>query len=101
MNQFYYNIPLADSLGGVGGLQRQSKRPREAVLAYLRGQDAYTLHKEVKRKFRRRKTFAKGINDLWQADLVDLSKLATSNGGFRYLLMTIDVFSKFARIVPL
>ena len=101
MNLYYYDIPRADSFGGVKGLRRQSKKSRDAALTYLSGQDAYTLHKEVKRKFRRRKTFAEGINDLWQADLVDLSKLASSNDGFRHLLMTIDVFSKYARIVPL
>ena len=50
--------------------------------------------------FYEEKRLAKGINDLWQADLVDLSSLARDNDGYRYLLTCIDVFSKIARAVP-
>ena len=38
--------------------------------------DAYTLHKPVRLNFRRRMTFTIGIDNLWQADLADLSKLS-------------------------
>ena len=55
----------------------------------------------MKSKFPRRKTYAKGINELWQADLVDLSSLANSNDSYRYLLTYIDVFSNVARVEPL
>src|SRR5271163_2270655 len=65
------------------------------------GQNAYTLHKQSKTKFRRRKTYANGINDLWQADLVDLSFLSNQNDAHRYLLTCIGVFSKYARVEPL
>jgi hypothetical protein len=37
----------------------------------------------------------------WQADLVDLGKLASYNKGFKYLLTCIDVLSRYAWIVPL
>ena len=37
----------------------------------------------------------------WQADLVDISSLARFNKGYKYLLTCIDVFSKFAWVVPL
>ena len=36
----------------------------------------YTLHKPVRLKVRRRRTFTVGIDDLWQADLVDVSSLS-------------------------
>jgi hypothetical protein len=65
------------------------------------GQDAYTVHKPARLHFPRRRTYAKGIDDLFQIDLIDLSSLATYNSGYRYLLMCIDVFSKFAWSVPL
>lgn len=42
-----------------------------------------------------------GIDKLWQADLVDVSKFSKQNNGIKYLLTIIDVFSKFAWIVPL
>ena len=37
----------------------------------------------------------------WQADLMDISSLAHFNKGYKFLLTCIDVFSKFARVVPL
>ena len=65
------------------------------------GEDAYTLHKPVRKTFRRRRTYSKGINDLFQADLADMSALSRQNDGNRYLLTCIDVFSKRAWAVPL
>src|SRR5207247_7105550 len=65
------------------------------------GEKSYTLHKQAKTKFRRRRTLAKGINELWQADLADLSLLSNENNSQRYLLTCIDVFSKYAQVEPL
>ena len=45
--------------------------------------------------------FAKQVDDIWAADLVDTSPFSRSNSGYRYLLIVIDVFSKCGWIVPL
>ena len=89
------------SFSGVKNLQRYSAKPRNEVSQWLMGQDAYTLHKPVRKTFRRRRTYSKGISDLYQADLADVSALARQNDGNRYLLTCIDVFSKRAWVVPL
>jgi len=67
----------------------------------LPSQDAYTLHKPTRRHFPRRKTFAKGIDDLFQADLADMQNLSRFNDGYRFILTCIDVFSKRAFAIPL
>ena len=72
-----------------------------AVKRYLATQDAYTLHKQRRLRFPRRKTISKGIGDLYQADLVDLTGISRYNDNYRYLLTVIDVFSKVAWVVPL
>ena len=59
---------------------------------------ANELHKPVRRKFPKRKVFVKGIDDTWAADLVEMGSLREWNEGVRYLLMVIDVFSKFGWI---
>ena len=59
------------------------------------------LHKPIRRKFQKRKVVAKTVDDIWTADLVEMIPLAKYNKGFKYLLMVIDVFSKFGWIVPL
>ena len=50
--------------------------------------------------FSRRKTYSKGIADLYQIDLADVSSLSPFNDGMRHLLTCIDIFTKRARAVP-
>lgn len=58
------------------------------------------LHKSVRRNFKRRRVIMKGIDDLWQADLVEMIPYANVNSGYRYLLVVIDTFSKYAWVKP-
>jgi hypothetical protein len=36
-----------------------------------------------------------GIEDQWSADLMDMVKFSKYNDGFSYILVVIDVFSKY------
>jgi len=47
-----------------------------------------------------RRTYSKGIVDLFQIDLVDLSNLASFSDAMRNLLTCVDVFTKRAWAVP-
>ena len=40
----------------------------------------------------------KGIDEIWAADLVEMQKFSKWNKGIKYLLMVIDVFSKYGWI---
>ena len=62
---------------------------------------ASELHKIVRRRFDKRTVFAKEVDDIWNADLVDMPSFSRSNKGNKYLLTVIDVFSKYGWIVPL
>lgn len=53
------------------------------------------LHKSARRNFPRRCTVIKGIDDLWQADLIDLQKYSNFNKGHKYILVVIDTLSKY------
>lgn len=59
------------------------------------------LHKQARKGFLRRRVVMKGIDDLWQADLVEMGNYSTQNKGYRYLLTVIDTFSKFSWVEPL
>ena len=61
-------------------------------------EDTYTLPKPVRYNFPRNRVIFTEIDDQWQADI---SSLACSNKGYKFLLTCIDVFSKFAWIVQL
>ena len=53
---------------------------------------AAELLKPALRRYTRRKYDIRFIDDLWQADLVDMQAYATPNEGFKYLLTCIDTF---------
>ena len=38
---------------------------------------------------------------IWGADLADMQLIRNFNNRFRFLLCVIDIFSKYARVVPL
>ena len=56
------------------------------------------LHKPVTRNFQKRSVVANGIDEIWAADLVEMQKFCKWNKGVKYLLMVIDVFSKYGWI---
>ena len=62
---------------------------------------ARELHKPRRVNYPRRRVFVKKANDIWAADLVDMVSLSRYNNGYKYILMVIDVFSKFGYAVPL
>ena len=55
----------------------------------------YTLHKPVYQSFQTCLVVVYAIDELWQLDLVDLSKLARENGGYKFILSIVDVLSKY------
>ena len=79
MERTYYDIGRPGSLTDSAGLIRYAGQRRDKVRDFLSAQPAYTMHRPVRRKFPRRKTFSKGIGDLYQADLMDLTSLANFN----------------------
>ena len=40
-------------------------------------------------------------DNIWGADLADMQLLSKFNKGFRFLLCVIDIYSKYAWVVPL
>lgn len=59
------------------------------------------IHKNARRKFQRRRVLQIGINDTWQADLVEMIPHSSQNSGYKYILTIIDIFSKYAHAIAL
>ena len=90
LQQRYYDPKRVGSYGGVAALRRVV--PEQDVERWLSEQDTYTLHKPVRRRFKRRCVVVGGPNQQWQADLVDMSRLKKVNDGTTFILTVIDVF---------
>lgn len=106
LHELYYDPKLPSSLGGIKRIMRELKNKkkklkRKEVEEWLSGQDTYTLHKQVKRKFPRNRVIVFEKDEIWSVDLLDVTNLSQWNDGIKYLLTVIDVFSKHVDIIPI
>ena len=62
---------------------------------------ANELHKPIIRKFEIRRVYSTFKDNIWGVDLADMQLLSKYNKGIRFLLCVIDIFSKYAWVVPL
>ena len=100
MEKIYYNVDEPAAFGGVQKLKEASKASRKKTLDFLRRSDVYTQFKPTVRRFTRRQTIAHYKNELFQADLGDFQKLARYNSSYRYILIALNVLSKYVYYFP-
>ena len=62
---------------------------------------AEELHKPIINKFNKRKVYSQFRDNIWGVDLADMQSLSKKNKGIKYLLCAINLFSKYAFVVPL
>ena len=103
LDRLYTDPSRSGALSGIDRLYRAAKREglpvtRERVKDYLARKRSYTLHRLQPKRFNRRKTVARAPNIIAQSDLADLSLLSRHNDGIKYLLVVIDVFSRFLAV---
>lgn len=103
LDRIYFNPKHPASFGGVEKLYQavKPKFTRKEVLAWLSGQDSFTLHRNVKRQFKRNPIQVFTLGEQFQADLNDMRHLANYNDQYKYILTVIDVFSRYAWALPL
>ena len=58
-------------------------------------------HKPIIPKFEKWKVHSCFIDNIWGANLADTQLLSKLNKGFRFLLCTIDIYSKYAWVITL
>lgn len=106
LTQLYYDLDSPVALSTPRNLHKEAKKyfPKikfKDVKNWLATQDTYTVHRPRIRHFRRRKTITRGIDDLHQMDLLDVTHLARQNRGVRFLLVCICCFSRYVQVRPL
>ena len=62
---------------------------------------AYELHRQKRKHFSRRAVVLIGIDELWQGDLAEMSRLKRWNRNYKFILTVLDGFSKFGFARPL
>ena len=77
------------------------KSSGKGVAPELIYQLANELHRQIIKKFRRRKLYSSFRDNIWGSYLADMQPLSKYNKRIKHLLCPIDLFSKHAWFVPL
>ncbi|XP_033225919.1 uncharacterized protein LOC117178604 [Belonocnema kinseyi] len=103
LEDIYYDPSHEASYAGVEKIAKSTRGniPRNQLIDCLKSQDAYNLHQPIGRKFSRQHYSVCNIDDVWEIDLADLRSLQSYNDDFSYLLVVIDVLSKFVCVETL
>jgi len=93
----YTNPKLSGAYSGLQGFAKNRKiKDKKATATKLQELESYTLHKDIKYKFPRRRAIIPAINHTWASDLKDITKFKGSNNNNSYVLVVVDGFSKKA-----
>ena len=76
--------------------QHPSDLARVAKVSDHARQLAKELHKPIITKFEKQKVHSSFTDNVWSADLADMSLISKFNKGMRFLLCVIDICSKYA-----
>ncbi|XP_041356614.1 uncharacterized protein LOC121373884 [Gigantopelta aegis] len=107
LESIYYDVKHPGSYAGPSKLYQAVKAegkfkiPLTRIKSWLKGQETYTMTHQVRRKFPRNTYVVEGLDSHWQSDLMNMVSLAKYNDGVRYLMVIIDLFSRYLWVLPL
>ena len=101
LGKIYYNPKHTVGFSSAAKKVSAAKSNKRNIKGWRLGQDTYTLHKQVRKRFPRNPYTVTNVDDFWEVDLADLSYLSKYNDKYKYLLNVIDIFSRYAWSVPL
>ena len=102
----YLNPKEAASFSSPGKIYHEIKKQnknvtKKQITEWLKKQEAYTLHKPARRKFSRNRVVVGGLDYQWDADTMDMTSYKASNNEYKYVLVIIDIFSRYLWTRPL
>ena len=101
INEIYTDLKNPASLSGVSELKKAlPDKSINEIKDYLSSNNVYTLHKKQAKKFKRRKFICSRPGAIITADVAYMHHYEKQNEGFKYLVVFIDMFSRYTHVVP-
>ena len=106
LKKIYYDSSNPASFAGPDKLYRFVRKDGKFVLSkykikkWLQRQEPYSLQRHIKISVKRNRVVF-GIDDKWDVDLMDMTKYSKYNRGYNFILVAIDIFSKYVWLRPL
>ena len=107
LNSIYFDVKNPISYAGPTKIYRFLKKEGKykvglsAIKQWLQDIDAYSLQRPQRYKVKTNRVISQGIDFFWDADLADVGSLSEKNDDYKFLLVAIDVFSRYAWVKPL
>ena len=107
LKKIYYDSSNPASFAGPDKLCRFVRKDEKFVLSkykinkLLQRQEPYSLKRPIKRPVKRNRVVVFVIYDQWDVDLIDMTKFSKYNCGYSFILVAIDIFSKYVWLRPL
>ena len=90
----FYKFFDKKSMGSGFKKLKNTAKPSSSILAD-------ELHKPIIKKFDKRKVYSQFKDNILGVDLADMQSLSRKNKGIKYLSCAIDLYSKYAFVIPL
>ena len=100
LNVFYGDPPIT-SIRGIYDKVKQNGITLKEIKEFTKNQEVNQMYRKIQRVKHYFPITAQRINQIWQIDLLDMSDIATVNNNIKYFFVAIDVFSRFASVVPM
>lgn len=97
----YYDPKSVGSYGGVHNLKASTNATYDATKKWLVTQDAYTLYRPARQRLKSDPIVPEAVDSHWESDLADFQAMSKDNDGIKFVLVTVDVLSKYACAEPL
>jgi hypothetical protein len=107
LSSIYYDPLHPGSYSGVNKFWNAIKNDNvynltfKQVKNWLRKQEGYVRHRPPPRIFPRQKILMSSLDEQWDADIMDMQKFSKQNGGYKYLAVFIDIFSRYIWVEPM
>ena len=107
LKSIFFDPSHPASFGGPDRLYKIVKKEGKYTISHsqikkwIQKQESYSRNKGVKRNFQRGRVIVAGIDNQFDADLASFIYYADDNDGYKYLLVVIDIFSRYGWVQPL
>lgn len=109
LKNIYYDPASPGSFSGLNKLwvyiRSRSDKPKALTRAKIKNwlsyQDTHSVHHSSRNKFPRERIIVSSLDMQWDADLADMSGLKEYNDGVTFLLVAIDLLSRYCWLRPL
>lgn len=107
LNHLYYDARQPGSFQSFNKLHKSTTKEGRYQVGvnrlrrWLQNQEPYSRNRLfLPNRIKRSRVFVGGLKDQYDADLADYQKFEDSNDGYKYLLVIINVFSRYTWAIP-